>query len=239
MKNIAIIFAGGFGRRMGGTIPKQFLPVRGKPLLAYTLEHFQRHEEIDGIILVALREWISFCEQMDADLGFDKVAAVVAGGCNSQASIYIGLETAREIYGEDVIALIHDGVRPLIDAKTISDCIAGVRLHGSAVAVSPQMETIMYGETAVSACHILDRDRCQVARAPQCFYLRDILLAHQNADADHRMRFVDSAELMEYYGYTLYPVRGPLDNIKITTAFDFQVFRAIVESRECEDPPGP
>ena len=82
------------------------------------------------------------------------------------------------------------------------------------------------------AYHIVDRDRCRVARAPQCFYLRDVLTAHRRAVADHELSFVDSASLMEHYGYTLYAVEGPLENIKITTSLDFQVFRAIMESWE-------
>lgn len=230
MKNIAIIFAGGTGARMGeNSVPKQFLTVQGEPVLAYTLRHFQDHSQIDGIVLVTLEGWIGFCRQMITDLDLNKVTAVVPGGACSQASIRIGLETARDLYGEDVIVLIHDGVRPLIDDITITNCIDSVRLHGSAVTVSPQLETVMYGEKAQGPCRIIDRDRCQTVRAPQCFYLRDILRAHQQAAADHRLRFVDSAELMEYYGHTLYSVRGPLENIKITTMMDFQAFCAFVK----------
>ena len=229
MKNVAVIFAGGTGERMGeNSTPKQFLTVGGKPVLAFTLEHFQRHAEIDGIVLVALSSWIGYCKEMAGKYRLDKLSAVVAGGATSQESIYIGLKTAMELYGEDTVALIHDGVRPLIDENTITACIQCVRQYGSAVTVSPQMETILYGETAVGPSRIIDRDRCQVARAPQCFYLRDILRAHQKAMADHKLRFIDSASLMEYYGYELHLVRGPIENIKITTALDFQVFCAIV-----------
>ena len=228
MKNIAVIFAGGTGERMGeNKIPKQFLVVEDKPVLVYTLEHFQRHERIDGIVLVALRGWIDYCHEMIETWHLDKVLAVVPGGVSSQQSILRGLEAAREHCGEDVVTLIHDGVRPLIDGRTITRCIDGVKRYGSAITVSPQMETVLYGATADGPCQIIDRDKCQVARAPQCFYLRDILAAHHRALADHRLRFIDSASLMQYYGYTLHSVRGPMENIKITTALDFQVFCAI------------
>ncbi len=229
MKNIAIIFAGGTGERMGNNeVPKQFLTVAGKPILTYTLERFQRHDEIDGIILVALKGWLDYCQKMISSWQLDKVLAVVPGGMNSQESIRLGLETARGRIGEDAIALIHDGVRPLIDCETITRCIRSVKQYGSAVTVSPQMETLLYGKTADGPCHIIDRDSCWVARAPQCFYLRDILKAHHRAMLDHRLRFIDSASLMQYYGYAIHSVRGPMENIKITTALDFQVFRAIV-----------
>lgn len=229
MKNIAVIFAGGTGERMGeNTTPKQFLTVKGKPVLAYTLEHFQRHEQIDGIVLAALNGWLDYCREMIGTWQLDKVLVVVPGGVSTQQSILRGLEAVREHFGEDVVVLIHDGVRPLIDGETITRCIQSVKQYGSAVTVSPQMETILYGETADGPCRIVDRDKCQVARAPQCFYLRDILAAHHRALVDHRLRFIDSASLMQYYGYTLHSVRGPMENIKITTMLDFQVFCSII-----------
>lgn len=208
--------------------PKQFLTVAGKPVLVYTLEPFQRHDEIDGIILVVLKGWLDYCQEMIRSWQLDKVLAVVPGGVNSQESIRLGLVAAREHIGGDAIALIHDGVRPLIDSGTITRCIRSVKQYGSAVTVSPQMETLLYGETADGPCRIIDRDSCWVARAPQCFYLQDILKAHHRAMLDHRLRFIDSASLMQYYGYTIHSVRGPMENIKITTALDFQVFCAIV-----------
>ena len=239
VKNIAVIFAAGTGERMGNpSRPKQFLELRDKPVLAYTLEHFQKHREIDGIVLVTLKDWISYCEKMAADWHIDKLAAVELGGLTSQESIRIGLETARRIYGGDVAVLIHDGVRPLVDEETISKCIRCVREYGSAITVSPQTETVMIEEKDGGPCRIVDRDRCRVARAPQCFYLRDILEAHRRAEADRGYRFIDSASLMEHYGYALHTVEGPLENIKITTALDFQIFKAIMESWESGEYPG-
>lgn len=232
-KNVAVIFAAGSGERMDHTArPKQFLEFRGKPVLAYAIEHFQRHQEIDGIILVTLKGWIDYCIQMAKVWHFDKLAAVEQGGRTSQESIHIGLETVNRIYGNDVVVLIHDGVRPLMDEETISKCIHCAWEYGSAITVSPQTETIMITKDASSPYHIVDRDRCRVARAPQCFYLQDILKAHEKAIVDQEESFVDSASLMEHYGYTLHTVDGPLDNIKITTSLDFLVFQAILESRE-------
>lgn len=210
------------------SVPKQFLELRGKPVLAYTLDHFQSHEKIDGIVLSAPRDWLGYCEKMAKDWQIDKLAAIVPGGKTSQDSIRIGLEKARELYGENVIALIHDGVRPLIDEATVTRCIQCVRAHGSAVTVSPQMETIMVREADGDACRTIDRDRCLVARAPQCFYLKDILDAHRRAQAEPGHRFIDSASLMEHYGYVIHPVEGPMENIKITTALDFRVFCALM-----------
>lgn len=232
-KNVALIFAGGDGKRMAGNaVPKQFIEMRGKPIVAYTLEHFQEHVEIDSIVLVALNGWIDYCARMAKAWKLDKIAAIVPGGATSQESIRLGLEAAGELYPANSIVLIHDGVRPLIDAETISRCIQSVRRYGTAITVSPQMETAMIEAPGGGRYRIVERSRCRVARAPQCFYLRDILAAHRRALEENALQFIDCASMMEHYGRALHPVLGPIDNLKITTALDFYVFRAILEARE-------
>ena len=232
-KNVALIFAGGDGKRMkGDAVPKQFTELRGKPIVAYTLEHFQEHAEIDGIVLVALSGWIDYCMKMAKAWKLDKIAAIVPGGATSQESIRLGLETASELYPADSIVLIHDGVRPLIDAQTISRCIQSVRQYGTAITVSPQMETAMIEAPNGGRHRIVERSRCRVARAPQCFYLGDILAAHRRAQEENELQFIDCASMMEHYKQSLHPVLGPIDNIKITTELDLHVFHAILEERE-------
>lgn len=231
--NIAIIFAGGVGKRMhSGAIPKQFLAHRGKPILVYTLEHFQKSPLIDGIILVSVENWIGKCEELIKQFNLDKVTAIVPGGKNGFMSIDNGLRKAAELYPLDSTVLIHDGVRPLIDQQIISDCVDGVNKFGSAVTVSPAIETIIKKDDQSQVETIFDRSICQIAKAPQCFRLGDITEAHDKAIAENRDDFIDSACLMFHYGYKLYTVKGPADNIKITTPSDFYVFRAFVEARE-------
>lgn len=232
-KNIAVVFAAGNGARMtNASAGKQFLEFEGKSVLAYTLEHFQRHEAIDAIILVIPEDRIDYCMALAASSHLDKLAVVIPGGSTSQESIRIGLEKVKELYGERAVVLIHDGVRPLIDSETITACIQSVRRYGSAVTVSPQTETLMLREGSDGPYRIIDRDRCQMARAPQCFYLQDILEIHQRALTDGNLHFIDSASLMEYYGYALHPVTGPAENIKITTEIDFYAFCAIMNERK-------
>lgn len=144
--NIAVIFAGGAGRRMNTTsLPKQFLELHGKPILVYTVEQFQRHEMIDGIIIVMLKEWIEYCQKLVERYRLDKVAAVVQGGETGQESIFHGLDKAHELYSPDDIVLIHDGVRPLVDHDTITRNIECVKAHGTAITVAPAIETIAIG----------------------------------------------------------------------------------------------
>ena len=230
--NVAIIFAGGVGQRMhSGSTPKQFLEHRGKPILVYTLEHFQRNPRIDGIILVSVEGWIDYCRELLQKFRLTKVSAIVPGGSNGYESISNGLRKAGELYPEDTVVLIHDGVRPLIDQDIIDKDIDSVLEHGSAITVSPAIETIVISKDG-KADEIIDRSCCKIAKAPQCFRLCDILSAHRKADEEGLTGFIDSASLMYHYGKELHMVEGPVDNIKITTPADFFVFKAFVEARE-------
>lgn len=232
MSNIAVIFAGGTGKRMNTrSKPKQFLELHGKPILIYTLEQFNNHVEIDGIVLVVLEEWITYCQKLVEKFRLDKVKAIVAGGDSALSSQKNGLLKAQELYAKDSIVLIHDGVRPLVNEETISKNIASVKQYGTAITVTPAIETITIKNETGEVGQIIERSKCELARAPQSFYLKDILAAHQNAEGDG-LQFIDSASMMKHYGYSLYTVEGSPENIKITTPSDFYMFRALVDARE-------
>lgn len=231
--NIAVIFAGGTGQRMNTkTKPKQFLELHGKPILVYTLEQFQYHKEIDAIVVVILKEWIEYCEELKERYQLSKVKAIIEGGETGQQSIFYGLVKCRELFGEDNIVLIHDGVRPLIDNGTISKNIACVKENGSAITVTPAVETIVISQESGEIGKVIDRSKSQLAKAPQSFRLKEILKSHYEAQKEGINGFIDSASLMQYYGYHLYTVDGKVENIKITTPEDFYILRAIIDAKE-------
>ena len=231
--NVAIIFAGGTGQRMNTkTRPKQFLELHGKPIIIYTLEQFENHPEIDGIVVVCIEDWIPVLNRELKKFAITKVASVIPGGATGQESIRLGIFEAERIYPADTIVLVHDGVRPLIDAGTITKDIACVKERGSAVTVVPATETIVQ-ETDGKIETVLDRKECALARAPQCFKLGDIAEAHRRSlDDGLGDAFVDSSDLMRHYGAQIYAVEGCPENIKITTPSDFYIFRAIMDARE-------
>lgn len=232
--NIAVIFAGGVGRRMhSGDMPKQFLEIENKAIIIHTLENFEYHPEIDGIVVACVEKWIPYLEERIREAGLKKVMRIVPGGTTGQDSIYAGLCAAKEAAGEEdgSIVLIHDGVRPLIDAPTISACLESVRLHGSAVTTAPLVETVIYAAENGIVRDVVDREQCLVARAPQCFYLRDILETHEKARANGDHAYIDSVTMMRQYGYELAVVPGPADNIKITTPKDYYTFKGLYEAR--------
>ena len=229
----ALIFAGGSGTRMNSkSRPKQFLQFYGKELIMHTLENFQNHFEINGIAVVCIEEWIPYLNKLLEKYGLDKVKAVVSGGVTGQESIFKGLKAIKTFdKDEKSIVLIHDGVRPFINEDVISSCIKSVKEKGSAITVVPATETIITSEDGKIST-ITDRSKCCLARAPQCFYLDDILDAHHKAIKDGNLNMIDSASLMKFYGHELYTVQGNADNIKITTPADFYTFKALYEVRE-------
>ncbi len=232
MSNIAVIFAGGTGKRMNtSSKPKQFLELYGKPILVYTIEKFNNHPEIDGIILVVLETWITYCEELINKFKQSKVKAIIAGGATALESQRNGLLKAHELFGPDSIVLIHDGVRPLINEETISKNIECVKNHGSAITVTPAIETITIKNQSGEIQQIIERSKVEMARAPQSFILKDILEAHKKA-METNLDFIDSASMMLHYGYKLFSVEGTPENIKITTPNDYYTFRALIDAQE-------
>lgn len=232
--NIGVIFAGGSGTRMKSKDkPKQFLMVHGKPIIVHTIELFQKHSEIDGIIVVCIEEWIPYMNELIYRYRLEKVVSVVPGGETGQLSIYNGLVETERIFGEeDTIVLIHDGVRPLINSQTISDNIASVKLNGSTITCVEAKETIILTDENNEVMGIPDRNGSRLARAPQSFWLKEILEIDRKSIESGEVNMVDSCTLMNSFGKKVSVVIGPSENIKITTPDDFYVFRALYDARE-------
>ncbi len=232
--NIAVIFAGGIGQRMKTTNrPKQFLEMHKKPIIIYTLEHFENHSDIDAIVIACVEEWIPYLESLLEKFHITKVKKIVPGGETGQMSIYNGLAAAKDVAGEEKsVVLIHDGVRPLIDEKVISDNIACVKENGSAITSAIVKETIMVVKDDNSIDYVPDRAHSRVAKAPQSFWLDEILAVHKKAQDEERYDFIDSCTMMKHYGHTLFLIDGPYENIKITTPDDFYTMRALLDAQE-------
>ena len=232
--NLALIFAGGVGKRMGNSgIPKQFLRLYGKEIIIYTLEIFENNENIDGVVISCLEEKIELLKKLIVKYEFKKVKSIVSGGKTGQESIYNGLKELEKYYSKNDIVLIHDGVRPLINNETVNNNIELVKQKGNAITTAPAIETIIKLEEEKDVIKdIFNRSECFMARAPQSFILNDILDAHEKAIIDKKDDFIDSASIMAYYGHNLNIINGPSENIKITTPSDFYIFKAILDMKE-------
>ncbi|MDY3250039.1 MAG: IspD/TarI family cytidylyltransferase [Candidatus Choladocola sp.] len=234
--NIAIIFAGGSGVRMGAGVPKQFLEINGKPILIHTLQLFQEHEEIDKIYLAMSRDYIRYTEQLVQDYRIDKMAAIVPGGVTAQDSIYNALKKAAEENPGDSVVLVHDGVRPFVEYSVISDNIEAVRTYGSAITSTLCYETILISKDGETVDELPLRKESYAAQAPQSFYLKDIIEAHEAIRATETgyENMVDACTIYRALGRQPHMVIGNRGNIKVTTPEDVYMFRALLQYKENE-----
>jgi 2-C-methyl-D-erythritol 4-phosphate cytidylyltransferase len=228
----ALIFAGGTGQRMSTrSTPKQFLELHGKPVILYTIEHFERHPEVDRIVVVCLESWIPELKRLLRRYDIDKVTTIVPGGLTGHASIYNGLLAMRDTTADEDIVLIHDGVRPLIDEQLVTDNIATAREHGAAITVERVVESVVRVNADGEIVDVPPRDEMHVAKAPQSFRYGLIFEAYAWAQVE-KVATIDSAHLCHLRGIRPRVVASTPNNMKITKPTDYYVFRALYEAME-------
>ncbi|MBR3172497.1 2-C-methyl-D-erythritol 4-phosphate cytidylyltransferase [Candidatus Saccharibacteria bacterium] len=232
MKNFAIITAGGVGSRMGQDVPKQFLSVKNKPIIIYTLEIFQKHPEVDGIIVACLEGWEGVLEAYAKQFNITKLKKIVKGGEDGQASIKNCLDAIDG--SEDKIVIIHDGNRPMLSADIISNALAGCKKNGNAIAAIPCPEVLMTTDDGETASGMIDRDIVKRTQTPHVFYLKDILAAHKEAEKRKLPRSAASCALYEMLGKKVFFVDGSEKNLKLTYIDDLDVFKALLKLEESE-----
>ena len=179
-KNTALILAGGHGTRARQDIPKQFIEINGKPLVCYTIEKFLAVSEIDEIIIVCLEDWIPKIKEY-IDFTARSSIRVCAGGGTGLDSVWCGLQILRNNDGADLV-LIHDGVRPFVDAETIRKNILTAQKYGCAVTSVDCVETLVYTEDGLYSERIVQRDYLKRVMTPQTFRLktlRDLFSDHE------------------------------------------------------------
>lgn len=235
--NIAIIIAGGKGERMHQDIPKQFINVNDKPVIIYTLEAFQAHPDIDSIFVVCLDGWHEILRAYAKQFNITKLEEIVSGGETGQASIRNGIYAVKEKYSDDDIVIVHDGIRPMVSAEIISDCIAKCKLYGSAVAAIPCVEAVLVTDDKEKSNSVFfdrnkDRNKLMRIQAPQAFHLKKLVWAHEEAKRRNITNSVTSCTLMIELGETVYFSAGSEKNIKLTTVEDIEIFKALLATKK-------
>ena len=223
---VAIVPAAGSGVRMGAGRAKQFLEIRNKPLLAITLETFQKCDQVDAVILVVPEADVSFCRDHIVDpFGMHKVVKIIAGGARRQDSVRMGVKATEGKYD---LLLIHDGVRPMITVELVEKIIAAAGMHRAVIAAMPAKETVKEVNSHYEVVGTYDRRRVWMVQTPQIFRYGDILAAHERAVSEGWEEATDDSLLMEKMGITVTVVEGSDRNIKVTTPFDLEMARRIL-----------
>ncbi|WP_125153899.1 2-C-methyl-D-erythritol 4-phosphate cytidylyltransferase [Clostridium rectalis] len=226
-KNYAIIVAAGKGSRMKADINKQFINIKDKPILYYTLKAFDNHKDIEAIILVAAKNEIEYCKENIVDkYGIKKVITIVEGGKNRQESVFNGLKAVENC---DII-LIHDGARPFVSKKIISDGINYAKIYGACACGVKPKDTIKVKSNDGFSIETLDRNRLINIQTPQCFKYELIYSCHSNIIRKH-IESTDDTTVVEYFGHRVYIYNGEYENIKITTPEDLFLATKLIDNR--------
>ena len=211
----AIILAGGKGKRMGANVSKQYIEIKDKPILYYTIKKFYDCKNIDRIILVLPKDEIDYCKKEVLEKYSLKVDLIVEGGKERQDSVFNALEKINN----DEIVLIHDGARPFVTKKIINEGIKCARLYGAAAPGVTPKDTIKIKNDENFSIATPNRNTLIAIQTPQVFKFNIIKECH-NKIKEENITVTDDTMVVEEYGYKVYLYEGDYTNIKVTTPED-------------------
>lgn len=222
MQHHVIIVAGGSGSRMNNAVPKQFMILAGKPVLAYSIEKFRAFDANINIIIVLAEEHIATWNKLKAEYHIDAPHTIALGGPTRFHSVKSGMNAINTMEG---IVGIHDGARPLASAALILECYTMAAKHGNAIPAVAPAETVRELDGAISKQ--LDRTQLRLIQTPQCFNLEALKKAYEQPYND---LFTDDASVLEANGGRIFLVDGERTNLKITTAADLHIAEALLSN---------
>jgi len=211
MKKYAIIVAGGSGKRMQTSVPKQFIVIKNKAVLMHTIEAFYNYDNDMEIIVVIPENQFDYWEELCYNFNFDIRHTIIEGG----EERFFSVKNALEVIENEALVAVHDGVRPLIDRETIHRCFEAAEKNGAAIPVVPLKESIRKLENMTSVAQNRN-DFCNV-QTPQIFRYEILMEAYKQ---NFNTNFTDDASVVEADGHKIYTVNGAEQNIKLTTPYD-------------------
>ncbi len=229
MTNIGLIIAGGIGSRMNQAVPKQFMTVYDKPIIAYTMERFENHPSIDIIAVVCLDGWENILSSYAKQYNITKLKHIIPAGKVGQESIYNGITELNRHYDGESYVLVHDGNRPMLSKDVISDNIAVAMNKGNAITCIPCQEAMLETKDNIISNKSYPRENLKRTQTPHCFKLRDLVEMHVKAKERGITNSVASCTLAIELGQSVYFSAGSQKNLKITTQEDVDIFKALLK----------
>ena len=232
MKNYVILLAGGSGKRMQSEIPKQFIEVKGKPIIVYTLEKFQNNSQIEGIAVVCVKDWAEHLKQLLEQYGLTKVRWVIEGGDTGHDSIRNGVFFLRDKLEPDDFIIVHDAVRSVLPRKAVDEVIRVAHENGNASSSIACHPPIVYTEDFRSGIKDVDREHVMLTASPQAYRYSLALECYKLAEKENKHGFTFTSSLLIHYGHRVYFAKGTTSNKKITKPEDLALFEALLSIPE-------
>lgn len=223
VKVSAIIVAAGVGSRMGTSVPKQFVEVLGKPIIAYTINSVSMCVDVDEIIVVTNSDYLVYMKDIVDTFGFKKVKKIVCGGKSRPESVANGL---KEVSKESIVVAVHDGARPMIDPDVFSECIKSAEKFGCAAVGVKMKDTVKMSDDNGFIEYTVNREKLWQIQTPQIFKKEIICSLYDFRD--NNLTATDDCFLAEQAGYKVKLVEGKYENIKITTPQDIHIMTGLL-----------
>ena len=227
--NTAIILAGGVGSRMGVDRPKQYLMVQNKPIISYCFEIFQKHPQIDAMVVVVSDEWLEFVKEYAEKYNISKIQGYAPAGQSRQHSIYNGLKCIAECVPDTDIVIVHDAARPLVSDEIISECVRGATEFDGAMPVISVKDTVYQSSDGIKIGQLLKRSELFAGQAPESFKFKEYYRIHNEVSDKEIGSTAGSSEIAYRHGMEIIMVKGSERNLKITTVEDLETFESILK----------
>lgn len=232
MKNYVILLAGGIGKRMGTDIPKQFLQVKGKPVIVYTIENFQRNPAIEKIVVVCVKEWMEELKTIVKDYNLTKVEWIIEGGKTGHDSIRNGVFFLKDKVTEEDYVIVHDAVRPILPQKAIDEVLRVAHERGNASSCIARHPPIVIKDDSISGTKDVERDKIILTASPQAFHYPLALRCYEQAEKENYHDSTFTSSLLIHCSERVFFAKGTTCNIKITTKEDLALFEALLSMPE-------
>ena len=234
MANYLVLLAGGTGSRMGSNMPKQFLIVDDKPVVVHTILNFQRNKNIDGIIIICIKEWIIYMQRLVSEYNLNKVKWIIEGGLTGHDSTRNGIFFLRDKISKDDFVIIHDAVRPILPQIAINNMLEVAYENGNASLAIPCYETAICTDDKKSGIKYIDRNSFMRVQTPQAYKFDMILSLYERAEQENIHDFVYADIVLIHYGQRVFFSKGFTNNIKITKKEDIALCEALMKFSEDE-----
>lgn len=225
----AVIAAGGIGSRMGNKLPKQYIKIKEKPIIAHTVDKFLFHKRIDKVIVLCPENWVLYTKDILPDC-----VTVLPGGNTRNETLMNAINYIEETDGlsDDTIIVTHDAVRPFVSERIIDDNIELVLRYGATGTVIPATDTITESKNERTISSIPDRSVLYQAQTPQCFKAKKLKELYSSLTKEEKEILTDACKIYVLLGYDVHLVMGDVCNIKITYPHDLIVADAILKYEE-------